>query len=90
VKFWNSRPREKTLQDKIIMLREDTQMFKNSYIDMETERDALQVKIDALKENTQTNTNSFIDIQNKYNVLKKLFDENIKIAKQEQDTLKQN
>ena len=88
IKFWNSRPKEDAAQEKIIMLREDVQIFKTSYTDMQNERDILQEQLNALKSDMETARNSFFDIQNKRDILQKELGEAIKTAKQEQDTLK--
>lgn len=75
------------LLNKIIILKEDIQTITDSYKNMEKERDILQVNLEATKKNVEIATASYSDIKNKYDVLKKSFDENIEILKQENNAL---
>lgn len=91
IKFWNSRPREKSLQERINLSRENeekiTTSYDSSYAYLKNEYDTLQNKMDILKKEMQENIVSYNNIQNKYNILQESFNENEEIKKQEINAL---
>lgn len=95
IKFWNNRPKENALQDNINTLKEELLIAKTfngvsdtaSYVDMRNERDILQAKLDVSKEDIEKITASYSTMKNKYDILQKSFEENIKLAKKENDAL---
>lgn len=87
IKLWNSRSREDVLQTSVVILREEIQLAKISYADIENKHNTLQIKLDTLKEDMQTATTSYIVMRNNRDALQKSLDENVKFAKQECNAL---
>ena len=94
VKFWNNRPKEKTLENNINTLKEELLIARassgvsetNSYIDMRNERDALQGELNTSKDDIEKLTSFYATMKNKYDILQKSFDKNVEFVKKETDS----
>lgn len=91
IKFWNSRPKETSLQEKVSLLGAEIEKITTSYSishsDMVNRYNILENNIDILNEDIKQRKASYNTMENKYVLLQKDFDKNIELQKQEIDIL---